>query len=140
MRKTPGVLAIASTADTAPVLLAQRLRKGAANSARGAGHLVTGAPAALGRILGPTPVLCRFDSAYYGHVPVSAAFAGGADVSVQVTGRLVVRRIPELNPKATDGQGTLFDAYRFHAFFTTVKAETLDTVAADKVHREHAII
>src|SRR6185312_656218 len=26
------------------------------------------------------------------------------------------------------------------AFFTTVDAETLDTVAADKVHRKHAII
>ncbi len=35
----------------------------------------------------------------------------------QVPGRLVVRRIPDLNP--TPGQGTLFDAWRFHAFFTT---------------------
>jgi hypothetical protein len=198
VRGLNALLAIASTADSAPVILAQRLRKGAANSARGAGHLVTGALAALGRVLDCAPVLCRFDSAYYGHAPISAALAGGADVSVtvrmdpavkraiasipdnawkaieytdavfdeaagtwisraevaetsftafssrkkseQVTGRLVVRRIPELNPKATDGQPALFDAYRFHAFFTTVKAETLDTVAADKVHRKHAII
>lgn len=198
VRGLNALLAIASTADTAPVILAQRLRKSAANSARGAGHLVTGALATLGRAHDGAPVLCRFDSAYYGHAPVSAAMAGGADVSVTVrmdpavkraiasipdnawktieytdavfdeaadtwisraevaetsftafssrkkserlTGRLVVRRIPELNPKATDGQAALFDAYRFHAFFTTVKAQTLDTVAADKVHRKHAII
>jgi len=55
----------------------------------------------------------------------------------RITGRLVVRRIPELNKKADAGQGTLFDMFRFHAFFTT---STLDTVAADKTHRQHAII
>ena len=33
--------------------------------------------------------------------------------SQQVTGRLVVRRIPELNPKDLDAP-TLFDTYRFH--------------------------
>jgi hypothetical protein len=58
----------------------------------------------------------------------------------QITGRLVVRRIPELNRKASDGQATLFDTYRHHAFFTTVDAAVLDTVAADKTHRQHAII
>jgi hypothetical protein len=56
----------------------------------------------------------------------------------QVPGRLVVRRIPDLN--ATPGQGTLFDSWRFHAFFTTTDPHVLDTVAADKTHRHHAII
>ena len=37
----------------------------------------------------------------------------------QIPGRLIVRRIPELNPKHGDGQETLFDSWRFHAFFTT---------------------
>ena len=37
----------------------------------------------------------------------------------QVPGRLVVRRIPDLNPAGKQGQGTLFDTWRFHAFFTT---------------------
>lgn len=60
--------------------------------------------------------------------------------SEQVPGRLVVRRIPELNPKDTAGQGTLFDQYRFHAFFTTAAHADLDTVAADKTHRQHAVI
>lgn len=56
--------------------------------------------------------------------------------SQQVPGRLVVRRIPDLNP-TSDGQATLFDVWRFHAFFTTTD---LDTVTADKTHRGHAII
>ena len=56
--------------------------------------------------------------------------------SEHITGRLVVRRIPELNKKDLD-QPTLFDTHRFHAFFTT---STLDTVTADKIHRRHAII
>lgn len=60
--------------------------------------------------------------------------------SEQVTGRLIVRRIPDLNPQTGDGQGTLFDLWRFHAFFTTTDPAVLDTVAADKTHRQHAII
>ena len=52
-----------------------------------------------------------------------------------MAGRLVVRRIPDLN--APDGQGTLFELWRFHAFFTT---SGLDTVTADATHRAHAII
>ncbi|EHI42219.1 transposase [Rhodococcus opacus PD630] len=60
--------------------------------------------------------------------------------SERTPGRLVVRRIPDLNPRAGDGQGTLFDTWRFHAFFTTTDPAVLDTVAADKVHRGHAII
>jgi len=59
-----------------------------------------------------------------------------------VPGRLVVRRIPDFNAdkKTAAGQGTLFDLWRFHAFFTTVDPAILDTVAADKTHRGHAII
>jgi hypothetical protein len=60
-----------------------------------------------------------------------------APTAEQVPGRLVVRRIPDLNPKSPDGQGELFDLWRFHAFFTT---STLDSVTADKTHRGHAII
>ncbi len=55
----------------------------------------------------------------------------------QIPGRLVVRRIPDLNHRADRGQDTLFDTWRFHAFFTT---GDLDTVTADKTHRGHAII
>jgi len=55
----------------------------------------------------------------------------------QIAGRLVVRRIPDLKPAPGDGQQTLFNTWRFHAFFTTTD---LDTVTADKTHRGHAII
>jgi hypothetical protein len=54
-----------------------------------------------------------------------------------VPGRLVVRRIPDLNQSSDNGQAPLFDVWRFHAFFTTTDA---DTVTADKTHRGHAII
>ena len=47
-----------------------------------------------------------------------------------------MRRIPDLNHN-DDGQQSLFDTWRFHAFFTTTE---LDTVTADKTHRGHAII
>ena len=43
-------------------------------------------------------------------------------------------------PHDRDGQATLFDTWRFHAFFTTTDPEVMDTVAADKTHRGHAII
>ncbi len=42
--------------------------------------------------------------------------------------------------KRAAGQDTLFDLWRFHAFFTTADPAILDTVAADKTHRHHAVI
>ncbi|WGP07999.1 MULTISPECIES: IS1380 family transposase [Micrococcales] len=61
--------------------------------------------------------------------------------ALQATGRLVVRRIPELNEaKRTAGQDPLFDLFRHHAFFTTVDRDRFDTVIADQIHRRHAII
>jgi hypothetical protein len=58
----------------------------------------------------------------------------------QVTGRLVARRIPDLNPTSSHGQDALFDTWRSHAFFTTTDPAVADTVDADKTHRGHAII
>jgi len=57
-----------------------------------------------------------------------------------VPGRLVVRRIPDFNAEKNKaaGQDTLFDVWRFHAFFTTADPAILDTVASDKTHRGHA--
>ena len=56
--------------------------------------------------------------------------------------RLVVRRVRRLQPPASDGsaQGELFAAHRHHAFITNTTPDTLDTVAADQVHRGHAIV
>lgn len=67
------------------------------------------------------------------------AFASGRKAD-QVPGRLVVRRIPDFNAPKDPNQASLFEIWRFHAFFTTTGPEVLDTVAADKTHRGHAII
>jgi len=64
---------------------------------------------------------------------------GSRKASEQVRGRLVVRRIPDLNT-AGAGQQTLFHTWRFHAFFTTTDPNLMDTVDADKTHRGHAVI
>ena len=199
VRGLNAVLATVCTEGIAPVIAAQRLRKGSAGSARGAARLATDALALIARThLAGRQVLLRADSAFYSHALVAAARTAGAQVSItmrmssavkraiagidptawttikypqaiydqatgawiskaqvaevpftafssrprtdHVPGRLVVRRIPDLNPKADDGQATLFDTWRFHAFFTTTAGTDLDTVAADQIHRRHAII
>ena len=191
------LLATVSTKDTAPVVVAQRLRKGSCGSPRGAKRLIADALKTVTSV-SSAKALVRADSAFYGHATVGAALRAGADVSVtvrldpkvkaaiatidedawtaieytdavfdeqtqtwvsraevaeigftaftsrkaaeQVSGRLVVRRIPDLNPSKKDGQETLFDTWRFHAFFTTTAHDLADTVTADKTHRGHAII
>jgi hypothetical protein len=201
VRGLNAALATLTTTTTAPLVVAQRLRKGACNSARGAKRLVGDAVKTTRRLLGKDRlILVRMDSAFYGRGPVHAALAGGAAVSVtvrmnaqvkaaiaaigggtwttiqytdavfddasgrwisraevseipftafaaqrqseRVPGRLVVRRIPDFNAakNRAAGQGALFDVWRFHAFFTTADPAILDTVAADKIHRGHAII
>jgi Transposase DDE domain group 1 len=201
VRGLNALLATVTTSRSAPVILAQRLRKGSCGSPRGAKRLVADALSTLtGLRAGPavSTVLLRADSAFYGHEVVNTARRKGAEVSItvrmdakvkaaitgipadawetiqytdaiydetagrwisraevaeipftaftsrkkadHVPGRLVVRRIPDLNPRANDGQPTLFDTWRFHAFFTTTNPEVMDTVTADKTHRGHAII
>ena len=53
----------------------------------------------------------------------------------RVTARLIVRRIPERNPKKQ--QGELFTGYRYHAVFTNT---TTPLVAAESTYRGHAIV
>ncbi len=52
----------------------------------------------------------------------------------QVTARLIVRRVVDMNP---DHQSGLFTVYRHHAVFTNSLLAMLD---AEKAHRAHAII
>lgn len=200
VRGLNALLAVVSTNQSAPVIVAQRLRKGSCGSPRGAKRLVADALKTVKQLPpgSTTRPLVRADSAFYGADVVNAVLRGGADVSVtvrldkrvkatiatvsddawtpieytdavydeqaqtwvsraevaeipftaftskkqaeQVTGRLVVRRIPDLNQGGKDGQETLFDTWRFHAFFTTTAHDVTDTVSADKTHRGHAII
>ena len=196
VRGLNALLATVTTAGSAPVIVAQRLRKGSTGSPRGAKRLVADALATVAKLRpadSTATVLLRADSAFYGSPTIGAAIKAGAQVSVtvrmdpkvkaaiatitddawtpieytdaifdedtgawisraevaevpftafsskkaaeQVAGRLVVRRIPDLNRSA--GQDALFDLWRFHAFFTT---SDLDTVTADKTHRGHAVI
>jgi hypothetical protein len=198
VRGLNALLATVTTGRSAPVVVAQRLRKGSVNSARGAQRLVCDALATVRGLRAREAtgrMLLRADSAFYGHATIGSAMHAGAQVSVtvrmdpkvkaaiagipadawtaieytdavydadsgrwisraevaevpftafssrrkteQVAGRLVVRRIPDLNAPAHPGQAALFELWRFHAFFTT---SDLDTVAADKTHRGHAII
>jgi hypothetical protein len=199
VRGLNALLATVSTDQIAPVIAAQRLRKGSVGSPRGAARLAADTLALIRRSqLAGRDVLVRADSAFYSHALVVAVLGAGAQVSItvrmdpavkraitaigedawttikytdalydettstwvskaqvaeipftaftskkkadQVPGRLIVRRIPDLNPKTSQGQETLFDTWRFHAFFTTTAPADLDTVAADQTHRRHAII
>jgi len=200
VRGLNALLAVVSTSQSAPVIVAQRLRKGSCGSPRGAKRLVADALKSTSKLSAQSDLrpLVRADSAFYGAEVVNAVLRGGADISVtvrmdpkvkaaiatigddawttieytdavfdeatrtwvsraevaeieftaftskkktdHVTGRLVVRRIPDLNPSAKNGQETLFNTWRFHAFFTTTDPAVADTVAADKTHRAHAII
>ena len=203
VRGLNALIATVTTADAAPVIAGQRLRKGACGSARGAARMIADTLATLARLRPPgstTKPLLRADSAFYGYPSVGAAIRGGAQVSItvrldpkvsaaiaaiddgawipieytdavydeatqrwisraevaeidfvafaaqpkvdQVPGRLIVRRIPDFqaDKHRAAGQDGLFDVWRFHAFFTTADPELLNTVAADKIHRGHAII
>ncbi len=83
VRGLNALLATLTTATAAPVIVAQRLRKGACGSPRGAKRLVADAVRTSRRLLGTARlVLVRMDSAFYGRGPVHAALAGGAAVSV----------------------------------------------------------
>ena len=52
----------------------------------------------------------------------------------QVTARLIVRRVPDVNPA---NQSPLFTVYRHHAVFTN---SPLPTLQAESAHRAHAIV
>jgi hypothetical protein len=91
-----------STAQAAPVIVAQRLRKGSCASPRGAKRLVADALKTV-RSLRPDgatgPVLLRADSAFYGSPTVGAAVHAGAQVSVTV----------RMDPQAKAAIGTMAD-------------------------------
>ena len=62
------------------------------------------------------------------------AFKGSPE---EITGRLIVRRVRDLNHKTARGQDELFPAWRYHPVFTDSPFETLQ---AERHHREHAIV
>jgi hypothetical protein len=54
-----------------------------------------------------------------------------------ITARLIVRRVKDLNRKASQGQDELFACWRCHAVLTD---SPFDTIQAEGQHRDHAII
>jgi hypothetical protein len=71
VRGLNALLATATTAGSAPVVVAQRLREGSAGSPRGAARLVADVLATVRAMTSARP-LVRADSAYYGHPAVVA--------------------------------------------------------------------
>ena len=55
----------------------------------------------------------------------------------QLSARLVVRRVRQLDPQVNTGQGELLAGCRYHAFVTDT---TFTTVEADLTHRARAVI
>ena len=87
VRGLNALLATVTTAGTAPVVVAQRLRKGSCGSPRGAKRLVADALKTVHNLPGAAGTckpLLRADSAFYGAPTVGAAVRGGAEVSVTV--------------------------------------------------------
>jgi hypothetical protein len=67
------LLGAVSTASSAPVIVATRLRKGSANSARGASRFVADAVATTRAAGVNGQIVLRADSAYYGHAVIATA-------------------------------------------------------------------
>lgn len=57
--------------------------------------------------------------------------------SQEVTARLIVRRVRDLNRKAAEGQDELFACWRYHAVFTD---SPFETIQAEAQHRDHAVV
>jgi len=86
VRGLNALVATVSTKETAPAVVAQRLRKGSCGSPRGAKRLVADALKTVSQLpIGANSrPLVRADSAFYGQPTVAAALRAGADVSVTV--------------------------------------------------------
>lgn len=83
VRGLNALLATVCTPESAPVVVAQRLRKGSCGSPRGAKRLIADAVKTTTELTGGR-ALVRADSAFYGAEVVNAALRAGADVSVTV--------------------------------------------------------
>jgi hypothetical protein len=148
------LLATICTPTAAPLIAAARLRKGAVNSARGAGKLVAEAlsTARAAGAGGPDRsglVLARADSAFYCHDVVTAARRGGAHFSITARMNAAVKRaiasigadawIPIRYPRAVwdaDGQCWISDAEVAEIEFTAFTSRRkVDHVTARLIAR-----
>ena len=86
------LLAIVSTPSSAPVIAAARLRKGGANSARGADRFVADALITARKAGATGTLVLRADSAYYGHDVIAAALRQDARFSITARQDRAVRK------------------------------------------------
>ena len=86
------LLAIVSTPSSAPVIAAARLRKGGANSARGADRFVADALITARKAGATGTLVLRADSAYYSHDVIAAALRQGARFSITARQDKAVRK------------------------------------------------
>jgi hypothetical protein len=94
VRGLNALIATVTTRDAAPVIVAQRLRKGSCGSPRGAKRLVADALATVKKLRtdpAGAKVLLRADSAFYGRGTIGAAVRAGAQVSVTVRLNTLIR-------------------------------------------------
>jgi hypothetical protein len=78
---------------------------------------------------------CWVSDAQVAEVPYEAFTS--AKKGQQITARLIVRRVRDLNKQAPAGQGELFPAWRYHAVFTDSPVELIQ---AEEQHRDHAVV
>jgi Transposase DDE domain group 1 len=148
------LLATISTPIAAPVIAGSRLRKGAVNSARGAGKLLaealgTARACGAGGPSGDGLVIARADSAFYNHAVVAAARRGGARFSITARMDAAVKKAigsidadawtPIRYPQAiwdTEGQCWISDAEVAEVGFTAFTSRrTADHVSARLIVR-----
>lgn len=136
------LLCIVSTPVSAPIIVGHRLRKGAVNSARGAGKFLADAISAARRA-GAGPVLrCRLDSAFYNHSVVTAILTGKAQFSITARMDKAVQKaissIPETAWVHIEYPEAIFDSEQQRWISDAQVAET-DYTAFTSKSRKHQI-
>ena len=86
----------------------------------------------------PQPVWDEQQRRFVSHAQIAqSTYTAFETTRDAVTARLIVRRIPDLNPKRHTGQDELFPIWRYHAAFTD---SPFVLVQAEAQHRAHAVI
>jgi hypothetical protein len=135
------LLGIVSTAVSAPIIVAHRLRQGTVSSARGAGKFLADAIAAARRV-GAGPVIrCRLDSAFYNHSVVAAIRKARAQFSITARMDKAVQKaissIPENAWVSIKYPTAIYDQDEQRWISDAQVAETTYTAFTSRAHRHH---
>lgn len=141
IRGLNALLVTATTTQSAPVIIGQRLRKGNAYSASGTGKTLSDALATLGRIPGQhAPRVVRADSAYYNANFAATALRHGAELSVTVrmmpTVKAAIAAIPEHAWTGIEYPQAIYDEATKRWISEAEVAEVLFTAFSSKKENE----